>query len=593
MSKKSIIICVIVAAVLLLGIAVAVFILYDGGGKSEKEDSNKNEAASLSHMNLIQAVPTDAVAVLTLSDCQNTSELIPQRISVPEGLESVKQVVVSLHNNAQLVPLFISSRDSVNLDIESPSQTLIGSSKRHIEEGNSIADNKQFMETLKEVSDRNSLFFANEYASKVFQSYFGEKYSKYVPFVRNISEWMGFTIVENSESRLALQGKASCGKSASYYYNVLKNQGQGESKIIEILPSNASFAISLQVSNLKKYGESYKKYLDSSHQLGQFKESVLDWADKAGLKEVAYATWTTVAGAPAEALFVRSSRTPKRVDAAVENSNAGYVTSLFGNIFSVEDESCCVYCGEWTVSGSRESVEDILEAYNLDDNYSYASPAVFVSYSKGAFNIEKIFAPSQARRKTSRSDAAEITIPQGPFTVKNCSTGKMNEFYQNDKNYLCLNDETGKLLWNVAFSEPISGRVGQIDYLKNEKIQFLFAAGTKLYLIDRLGRMVSGFPVELNKKVLIGPDVYDFDGNKEYKVMILHTDNTIDLYDLQGNKSNSWKGITSDDVIIDLPKLLKQNDKQYWIVNTSRGTQVFGFDGGEALKGKEIRNLEF
>lgn len=592
MGKKSIILGIIVAAVLVLGIAVAVFFLY--GGKSLFDNSKDERFAvpALSYSDLFSAVPTDAVAVISLADRTKAAELIPPGIALPE--QTNRNIVFSLHNNASLVPLFISRADTGGLLLNSPSQTLIGSSQRHIEEGNSIMDNKFFVEVLKGVSDRNSVFFSNEYASKIMNAYFGKDYSKYAPLVHNISQWMGFTIKENSPTRFSLQGTAACGKGAGYYYNVLRGQGESETKIIEALPSNASFAIAIQISDLKKYGDAYQKYLDSFHQLDSFDKSSLDWAQEIGLKEVGYARWTTIGGEDAEALFVRSSRTPRHLDSAQVYNNAGRVTALFGSLFSIVDESCSAYFGDWTISGSRDAVDDILEAYRQGDKYSYESPAVFITYSKGQFNYEKVMSRGlQARRKSSHSVSAAVEIPKGPFKVRNCLTGKTNEFYQNENGYLCLNDENGKGLWGVTFSEPVCGRVQNVDYFNNGKIQFLFAAGSKLYLIDRLGRFVSGFPVDLGKRVLLGPDVYEFNGAKAYSALVLHTDNTIDIYDLKGKKAEGWKGISSEDTILDLPELVKQDGKSYWVVNTARETLVFDIDGGEPLKGKEIKSLNY
>ena len=118
-------------------------------------------------------------------------------------------------------------------------------------------------------------------------------------------------------------------------------------------------------------------------------------------------------------------------------------------------------------------------------------------------------------------------VPTGLFPVKNFSTGQTNYLYQNSHLSICLNDENGKGVWGVPFKETLCGRVQNIDYFGNGKIQFLFAAGTKLYAIDRLGHWVNGFPAELGKPVLLGPDVYDFTGANGYTAMVLHKDNTL------------------------------------------------------------------
>ena len=176
-----------------------------------------------------------------------------------------------------------------------------------------------------------------------------------------------------------------------------------------------------------------------------------------------------------------------------------------------------------------------------------------------------------------------VTVPTGPFKVKNSGTGKTNLFYQQENMYLCLKEETGKGLWGVPFTEPICGIAKTIDYYANGKLQILFGAGTKLHLIDRLGRFVKGFPVDLKKEILIGPDVYDFNGTRRYNVMVLHKDNTIEMYNLKGQKPESWKGITSSEIIRALPERIIVGGNTFWVVRTSVQTLIYPFVGGEPV----------
>jgi hypothetical protein len=186
-----------------------------------------------------------------------------------------------------------------------------------------------------------------------------------------------------------------------------------------------------------------------------------------------------------------------------------------------------------------------------------------------------------------------VVIPTGPFPVLNSATGKTNSFYQNANMYLCLNDENGKGVWGVPFKTPLCGYVESIDYYANGKTQFLFASESGLYLLDRLGRFVGGFPVDLGKPVLLGPKVYDFTGAHGYTVMVLHKDNSLEMYNLHGQKPASWKGIQAPETVKALPELLELKDKKYWVVRTSIRTLVYGFDGGDPLTkdagGKMIR----
>ena len=187
-----------------------------------------------------------------------------------------------------------------------------------------------------------------------------------------------------------------------------------------------------------------------------------------------------------------------------------------------------------------------------------------------------------------------VVVPTGPFKVHNSGTGRTNLFSQSANNTLTLKEEDGKGIWGIPFSSPICGAVETIDYYGNDRNQFLFAAGSKLYLIDRLGRFVNGFPAELGKDVLLGPAVYDFTGAHGYTALVLHKDNTIGMYNLHGQMREGWMGITADETIKTLPELLEIKGTRYWVVRTSIRTLVFPFMGGEALtKGegsKMIRN---
>ena len=320
-------------------------------------------------------------------------------------------------------------------------------------------------------------------------------------------------------------------------------------------------------------------------------------------------------------------------------SYQGFAASVFGPFFSLEDESCFTYMHDWIIVGSQSAVSEYVEGRALEYPLaSYLSDAsvqpvfsgkedgYFVSYlslSEDPEAVSQVFKPSYASSLTRLADgynhasaafcisadkdgkmnsSAEVfrvsvtkskapvferdtvvVVPKGPFKVKNSGTGRMNLFCQQDNMYLCLKEISGKGIWGVPFSAPICGNAGTIDYFANGKLQILFASGSRLYLIDRLGRYVNPFPVDLGKDILIGPGIYDFNGNRKYNVMILHKDNTIEMYNLQGKKPAQWKTITSAETIKGLPEAVKVAGKTYWVVRTSIQTLIFGFYGGEPL----------
>jgi hypothetical protein len=129
----------------------------------------------------------------------------------------------------------------------------------------------------------------------------------------------------------------------------------------------------------------------------------------------------------------------------------------------------------------------------------------------------------------------------------------------------------------------LCGTAWNVDYYANGKLQILFGAGREIYMIDRLGRYVSGFPVRLEKDILLGPDVYDFNGTKKYNIMVLHKDNTLEMYNLKGQKPSSWKGIHAPETVKSLPERIIAGGKSFWVVRTSIRTLIYPFYGGAAL----------
>ena len=312
------------------------------------------------------------------------------------------------------------------------------------------------------------------------------------------------------------------------------------------------------------------------------------------------------------------------------------LSSVFGDFFARNDESYFTYIDGWVITGSQAAVEEYVSGRALEyDLKQYMSDAgqndllaqhqsVFVSYfscTEDKAELENIFKKNMLRDlqklcadaeyspmilsvssgkknpvvkldlhrlalKKSKAPAFErdttVVVPAGPFEVKNSGTGKMNKFYQNSHNSLCLSQD-GMDLWGVPFSEPICGRAGTVDYFANGKLQILFCASDKLYLIDRLGRYVSGFPLSLGNDVLLGPDIYDFNGTRKYNIMVLHKDNTVQMYNLKGDKPAAWKGIASSETIKNLPERLVVGGNTFWVVRTSIQTLIYPFYGGEPL----------
>ena len=378
-------------------------------------------------------------------------------------------------------------------------------------------------------------------------------------------------------------------------------------------------------------------------------EDPLKWFERIGAREVVRASWLSPSGQEEGAVLLRTAKSYAAAEAGAPFPFAPFFETVFGNAFACGN-ACCEVRGEWMVLGSPESLASFKSLMDERGSLSQAlsdvsesrvipgkggKAAFYFSASDARPRYADWFRPvleeawqqtlegvvreplclacteeglilqaarpvdyaerkASAKKGASAGRKADVEIPAGPFEVTNSGTGKTNLFYQAPNLSLCLKDkESGKGLWGVSFDKPVCGAVSSIDYYANGKLQFLFAAGSQLYLIDRLGRFVSGFPVELGKEVLLGPAVYDFTGAKGYTVLVLHRDNTLEMYDLHGVRPASWKGISCEDTILALPVPAKVDGKRVWAVKTAGGERIYDFWGGEPLKGKSIKNIEY
>ena len=632
MNKKSVIILACVAVAFMMAIAGAVYALYSGVGSGGSDKRLKADTA------ILAAIPSDAAAVMTFQDlgkgmpvlshfCSGPFKDFIQNIIDAKSLSGVS-VAASLHYSGSLVPLLVISKADSSLYraaltaglasqivsneqreflLVSPSETIVSSSARHFGAGASILDNSAFEALARSVGQNNVVYFSNDYADRLVSAY-DAFFGKYSSFLKRAAEWTAIYGRGASQDQWLL--KTFSGKDPSYFMNVLDGLQPSGSKMGEVAPTNTVFALSLSPSKPESYHSAYNKYLDATQRLSENKRLAESLRSATGVspeqwlkdvQEVASISWKLDDGTVLTANAVRrSGQAAKEPGLSDGYTYAGFAACEFGSLFSLPDEDCSLVTGNWTVSGSRAALEDLMAAISAEEvlgdqlvskdclmtMYYTSNDTKLLRYTRTGLEMDV----QSAVVKSNRTPELVVEIPEGPFEVTNSQTNKKNTFYQNAQLSLCLNDENGKGLWGVPFKQKLCGYVSDIDYYNNGKIQFLFGAGSSLYAISRLGAFVQGFPVELGKEILLGPEVYDFTGAKGYTVMVLHKDNTLEMYDLHGKKPASWQGITTQDIIIKLPELLTVSGQRYWKVTTTRDTLYFGFDGGEQIKDRRVLN---
>ena len=692
MSRKSIILCLTVLAVLLSGLGVAVAVLYSDTASSSGKVAS---ASSFGSRDCLSAVPSDAVLVSYFDNVGTACKGILSALSFPScmaemiedgSLASLKRcsMAVSLHYVGKLHSLYIidverASDDAVEAlkglaDREmmfytragdylvlSGSETLVRSASRHFEKNVSIADAPGFCDAVMAAGGKDILLISNLHAQKLMQSLFAGKVSRNSSFVERFADWMAFNLTSGNGSALSLDGVMLHEGDSDEFMTVFDRCTPADSEVAEILPDYTSSAVSFTVKNIDEYISSYQSFIDSRQGLQNFKQKQAQLKKVVGIHPESFFELLEVKELASASFMVRSKmekvnliRTGCKDAALIFKGNdinsfrdcssqvygwayPSFVASVFGKYFALEDESCFTYIDGWIITGSRAAIEEYATGkaveYTLAEYMSDAgqpsllsgNQSLFTAYFSMTGNRERlssfmkpelsdvvsdmiedcdysplVFSINRDKKTLSTSlDIHKLTIrkskapsfdrdtvvivPNGPFEVKNSHTGKVNKFYQNASKAICLRDETGKDLWGVPLGKSICGTAHNVDYFANGKLQVIFGAGSSVYVIDRLGRYVSGFPLDLGKEIVLGPDVYDFTGARKYNIMVLHRDNTVQMYNLKGKKPEAWKGITAEETIKGLPERLSLGGKDFWVVRTSIQTLIYPFYGGEPL----------
>ena len=567
----------------------------------------------------------------TVVSLHNSGSLTP--LVVTEILRADSLTIATLAQTAASAGLGTRFFENKGLLLASKSETLLSTSLRHLESDMSVLDSEGFVEAFSRVGSYCNIMVSGLYAGKIFQVYAPSKRKDWADFLKAFSVWTSLGLENLSSDGFTLKGSASLRDDK--YLSSFSSQSDVEPSFSEILPSSVKNCVCVAVSSPKSYFDDHSVYYSASYGKVNIPTESLE---RSGVKEVAYAVFPS--GETDRRITLMKTDKDLNIKGIVKNTHADELRVLFGDLFASDADSLMSSIkGGWTVFGDSPSLNAFLSSPSsggtLKERLSSAgakplkqSGAVACVQADGS-TLSEVFSKQLADAlktysggvplspvvisagmsggapsisivvRKAKTDGpldavpvgGSLVIPEGPFKVTNSSTGKQNTLYQNSHLSICLQDENGKDQWGIPFKEKICGMVREVDFYNNGRIQFLFAAGSKLYLLDRLGRIVTGFPVDTGKNIVLGPEVYDFTGAKGYRAMVIHDDNTIELYNLHGQKPEGWKGIAPEGSIAMMPQLQEVDSVKYWFVPTSAGIKIYGFLGGNPLSEKEAAKI--
>jgi hypothetical protein len=176
-------------------------------------------------------------------------------------------------------------------------------------------------------------------------------------------------------------------------------------------------------------------------------------------------------------------------------------------------------------------------------------------------------------------------ILKGPFKVFNHNDGFTEFIMQDVSNILYLVDIDGNIIWRKELSGPIMSEISQVDVYKNERYQFLFNTRNYLHLIDRNGEYVRGYPMRLPNPASAGISVFDYDNNKNYRILFPAENRMVYNYNIRREQVAGWKFKQSENIIKHALQHFRLDDKDYLVtIDTTGKVNILDRTGMQRIK---------
>ncbi|MDQ1332681.1 MAG: hypothetical protein QG576_716 [Bacteroidota bacterium] len=213
----------------------------------------------------------------------------------------------------------------------------------------------------------------------------------------------------------------------------------------------------------------------------------------------------------------------------------------------------------------------------------------FVSSNNMIYNSLSISFKDKAREVSSTEweTLLDTVAAVKPFFFTNHTTGAKEIFIQDMKNNAYLINAAGRVLWKVPLSERISGNIYMIDFMRNGKFQILFSGRNYLHLLDRNGNYVERYPVRLRSPATNTLALFDYDNNRNYRLLIAGEDRLIYAYDKEGNVVKGWKPFRTNGVVRSEISWFRVSGKDYLVISDETSLYFIDRTGNRRLTLKE------
>jgi hypothetical protein len=218
-------------------------------------------------------------------------------------------------------------------------------------------------------------------------------------------------------------------------------------------------------------------------------------------------------------------------------------------------------------------------------------PGVVVQFS----TEDRLFYQSISCKYTSQIKEKALTVWESlmdssaaikPALLVNHNTSEKEILIQDEAQNLYLINSTGRVLWKLPLEGPVMGRIYQVDFYKNGRLQYLFNTAGKIHLIDRNGNYVERYPISLRSEASNALALFDYDKSRDYRLFIATEDRKVYVYDLEGSLVTGWKFGKTESPVEGEIQHFRIHEKDYIVFSDKNRTYFLDRRGRDRIKVK-------
>ena len=188
------------------------------------------------------------------------------------------------------------------------------------------------------------------------------------------------------------------------------------------------------------------------------------------------------------------------------------------------------------------------------------------------YNMARLkYNPEETRESSAsvvwKSHLGNQVVTQPQFVINPSAKAQKEIVLQDSEHKFILISHEGRVLWKIKLPGPIRSEIFQLDYFKNDEIQYFFSTDEALHLIDRKGNYIQNYPMALRSAATNGVSVADYDRNREYRFFIACKDHKIYNYDKKGKLMTGWAPPTTEHDVTQPVQYFRVESKDYIVFN--------------------------